>query len=94
MLEPRPPPCASNWTNCASSRCWQTVPRQSIGTDLPLAGVVDRLSGPLRRRAWLDRIEINGSEIRIMGLTGNATELIAHLGAPARLAKRHRGQRP
>lgn len=54
--------------------------RQSIRTDLPLASVVDVLSVALPGDAWLDRIEINGGEIRITGLTSNATELLAHLG--------------
>ena len=53
--------------------------RQSIAADLPLASVVEGLSAALPADTWLDRIEINGSEIRITGLTSNATELIAHL---------------
>lgn len=54
--------------------------QQNLGKDLPLASVVDALSQALPDDTWLDRIEINGSEIRISGLTGNATELVADLG--------------
>lgn len=53
---------------------------QSVSAEPPLASLVDRLSEALPDDASLDRIEISGNEIRIMGLTGNATELIAHLG--------------
>lgn len=53
--------------------------RKSVATDLPLASVVEGLSTALPADTWLDRIEINGDEIRITGLTSNATELIAHL---------------
>lgn len=59
---------------------------QSIRTDLPLASVVDVLSAALPGDAWLDRIEINGREIRITGLTSNATELLAHLGRQSSLS--------
>jgi len=54
--------------------------QQNLGKDLPLASVIDALSQALPDDTWLDRIEVNGSEIRISGLTGNATELAAHLG--------------
>lgn len=54
--------------------------RKNVSTDLPLASVVDGLSAALPGDTWLDRIEINGSEIRITGLTSNAPELIAQLG--------------
>ena len=54
--------------------------RKNIRTDLPLASVVEDLSAALPGDTWLDRIEVNGNEIRITGLTSNATELIAHLG--------------
>lgn len=54
--------------------------RKGIRTDLPLASVVEDLSAALPGDTWLDRIEVNGNEIRITGLTSNATELIAHLG--------------
>lgn len=54
--------------------------RKNASTDLPLASVIDVLSGAIPADTWLDRIEVNGNEVRITGLTANATELIAHLG--------------
>ena len=53
--------------------------RKSIAADVPLASVVEGLSAGLPGDTWLDRIEVNGHEVRITGLTSNATELIAHL---------------
>lgn len=53
--------------------------RKNISVDMPLASVIESLSAALPGDSWLDRIEINGSEIRITGLTSNATELIAHI---------------
>lgn len=60
--------------------------RKNVSADLPLASVVDGLSAALPGDTWLDRIEINGSEIRITGLTSNAPELIAQLGRHPALA--------
>lgn len=54
--------------------------RKNARTDLPLASVIDVLSGAIPADTWLDRIEVNGNEVRITGLTANATELIAQLG--------------
>lgn len=54
--------------------------RRNVGADMPLASVVDALSEALPGDTWLDRMEITGNEIRISGLTSNATELLAHLG--------------
>ncbi|MGP1691120.1 MAG: PilN domain-containing protein [Giesbergeria sp.] len=59
---------------------------KSIGTDLPLASLIERLSAALPDEAWLDRIEVNGREIRITGLTGNANELLGQLGRQPGLA--------
>lgn len=53
--------------------------RKNIAADVPLASVVEGLSAGLPADTWLDRIEVNGHEVRITGLTANATELIAHL---------------
>lgn len=60
---------------------------KSVGSDLPLATVLERLSTALPDDAWLDRIEINGSEIRISGMTGNANELLAQVGRQPGLAE-------
>lgn len=54
--------------------------RKNASTDLPLASVIDALSAAIPADTWLDRIEINGSEIRITGLAANATELVGQLG--------------
>lgn len=59
---------------------------KSISDDVPLASLVDRLSVALPDDAWLDRIEVNGRDIRVMGLTGNANELLAQLGRQPDLA--------
>ncbi|AVO40729.1 MAG: PilN domain-containing protein [Simplicispira suum] len=59
---------------------------KSINAELPLASFIDRLSAALPDEAWLDRIEVNGREIRVMGLTGNANELLAQLGRQPGLA--------
>lgn len=59
---------------------------KNINDDLPLASLVDRLSAALPDEAWLDRIEVNGRDIRITGLTGNANELLAQLGRQPGLA--------
>jgi general secretion pathway protein L len=61
--------------------------RKNINIDMPLASAIEGLSVALPGDSWLDRIEINGSEIRISGLTSNATELIAHLGRQPGLAE-------
>ena len=60
--------------------------RKNASTDLPLASVIDTLSAAIPADTWLDRIEVNGNEIRITGLTANATELIAQLGRQSSLA--------
>ena len=86
MIEPKAAPSRQQLDELRQQSLLAEELRQSIGTDLPLASVVDRLSEALPDDAWLDRIEVNGNEIRIMGLTGNATELIAHLGRQPSLA--------
>lgn len=60
--------------------------RKNIDTDMPLASVVNGLSSAVPVDTWLERIEVNGREIRITGLTSNATELIAHLARQPNLA--------
>lgn len=60
--------------------------RKNIAADVPLASVVEGLSAGLPGDTWLDRIEINGHEVRITGLTANATELIAHLSKQSTFA--------
>lgn len=60
--------------------------RQGLQQSLPLASVVDALSQALPDDTWLDRIDVNGNEIRISGLTGNAAELAALLGRQPQFA--------
>lgn len=60
--------------------------RKNAATDLPLASVIDVLAAALPDDTWLDRLEVNGTEIRISGLTGNAAELVGQLGRQSRLA--------
>lgn len=60
--------------------------RKNVSTDLPLASVIDTLSAVLPGDTWLDRVEVNGPEIRITGLTSNASELITQLGRHPALA--------
>ena len=68
----------------------QTVMAQDLragaSTALPLASVVEQLSEVLPDDTWLDRIEINGGDIRITGYTANAVDLIARLGRQAMFA--------
>ena len=59
---------------------------KSISADPPLASLVERLSAALPDDAWLDRIEVNGGEVRVSGLTANANELLAQLGRQPGLA--------
>lgn len=59
---------------------------KSVDVDLPLASLVEQLSAALPDDAWLDRIEVNGREVRMTGLTGNANELLAQLGRQPGLA--------
>lgn len=51
----------------------------SMVLDLPLASAVEVLSQALPDDTWLDRIDINGREIKISGMTANSTDLLALL---------------
>ena len=46
---------------------------------LPVASVLDRLAEALPADAWLDRLEASDRQVRFMGLTPNATELMTRL---------------
>ena len=54
--------------------------KRSMDTAVPSAVVVEALSGALPDDTWLDRIDINESEIRIGGVAANANDLITYLG--------------
>ena len=60
--------------------------RKNVNSDIPLASVIEALSVAIPSDTWLDRIEVNGSEIRITGLTANATELTAQIARSPGLA--------
>lgn len=53
--------------------------QQGMQASVPLAQVMEQLSAHLPDDTWLDRIDVNGSEIRIAGVTGDAGALIATL---------------
>lgn len=85
-LEPQAAPLRQQLDELRSQALVGDELAKSISADLPLASLVERLSAALPDDAWLDRMEANGREIRITGLTGNANELLAHLGRQASLA--------
>ncbi|WP_241777078.1 PilN domain-containing protein [Acidovorax sp. Root275] len=80
MLEPKAAPLRQKMDELRRQAELADELRKNISTDLPLASVIDALSAAIPADTWLDRIEVNGSEIKITGLTANATELIGHLG--------------
>ncbi|AOG23791.1 fimbrial assembly family protein [Acidovorax sp. RAC01] len=80
MLAPQAAPLRQNMDELRRQAGIAEDLRKNIAMDLPLASVVEALSEALPVDTWLDRIEISGTEIRISGLTSNATDLIAHLG--------------
>lgn len=53
--------------------------RVQLEGNLPLASLVEALAQALPDDTSLDRIDVNGREVRITGLTGNTTDLIALL---------------
>lgn len=55
-------------------------------TRLPLASVVELLSAAVPDAAWLERIEVNGLSIRLVGVADNAGEIMAQLARQPRLA--------
>ena len=80
MLEPKAAPLRQQMDELRRQAELADELRKNISTDLPLASVIDALSAAIPADTWLDRIEVNGSEVKITGLTANATELIGHLG--------------
>lgn len=61
--------------------------RDDARTALPLASALDQLALALPDDSWLDRLEISGDQIRIAGLTGNSTDLVANLARQPRLVE-------
>lgn len=86
MLEPKAGPLRQKMDELRHQAELAEELRKSVNADLPLASVIEALSTAIPSDAWLDRIEVNGSEIRVTGLTGNASELIGHLGRQPGLA--------
>lgn len=79
-LEPKAAPLRQKMDDLRQQAQLAEELRKNASTDLPLASVIEALSVAVPADTWLDRVEINGSEIRITGLTANATELIGQLG--------------
>ncbi len=53
--------------------------RSQLEGDLPLASLIEALTQAVPDDTWLDRIDVNGRDVRITGLTGNTTDLIAQV---------------
>lgn len=86
VLEPQAAPLRQQLDELRSQAQVGDELAKGVGSDVPLASFIERLSAALPDDAWLDRIEVNGREIRITGLTGNANELLAQLGRQPGLA--------
>jgi len=85
-LEPQAAPLRQKMDDLRQKAQLAEELRKNASTDVPLASVLDALSVAIPADTWLDRIEVNGSEIRITGLTANATELIGQIGRQPSLA--------
>lgn len=78
-LEPKAAPLRQKMDELRGQAAMAEELRKSASTDMPLASVIDGLSAAIPADTWLDRIEVSGLEIKITGLTANATDLIGHL---------------
>lgn len=58
-------------------------------TNIPLASVVDQLAAALPDDTWLNRLEVASGQIRLNGLTSNATGLISRLSRDSAFADVH-----
>ena len=63
--------------------------RDQAADSAPLASVVDALAAALPDDTWLNRLEVSNRQIRLTGLTGNATDLISKLGRNENFAGVH-----
>lgn len=86
VLEPQAAPLRQKMDDLRQQAQLAEELRKNASTDVPLASVIEALSAAIPSETWLDRVEINGSEIRITGLTANATELVGQLGRQPGLA--------
>ena len=50
---------------------------EALGKATPYTEVLNDLSSVLPNDSWLDRLELNGDEVRMIGVTTNATDLVA-----------------
>lgn len=78
-LEPQAAPLRQQLDALRSDASVMDALDKDIRSAVPLAAVVEQLAAQLPDGTWLDRLDVNGREIRIMGLTGNAGDLMAHL---------------
>ena len=85
-LEPKASPLRRQLETLRSQAAVSTELRRGAETSVPSASVVEALSAALPDDSWLDRIDINGDEIRISGMTPNANALIAIIARNASLA--------
>lgn len=85
-LEPKASPLRQQLDALRRQTAVSTELRRNIEAVVPSASVVEALSAALPDDSWLDRIDINGDEIRITGMTPNANALIALIGRNAALA--------
>ncbi|MFT3813727.1 MAG: PilN domain-containing protein [Acidovorax sp.] len=88
-LEPQAAPLRPQLEELRQQATMAADLRKSMADAVPLARVIDELSAALPDDTWLDRIEVNGGDIRITGLTGNAADLIASLGRQPAFADVH-----
>ena len=85
-LEPQAAPLRQKMDELRRQALLAEELRKNASADVPLASVIDALSVAIPADTWLDRIEVNGSEIRITGLTANATELTSSIARAPGLA--------
>lgn len=85
-LEPKASPLRRQLEALRRQTTVSTELRRSVEAVVPAASVVEALTAALPDDSWLDRMDINGDEIRISGMTPNANALIALIGRNAALA--------
>jgi general secretion pathway protein L len=78
-LEPQAAPIRQNLDTLRNSAQVLEEVRTGIGTAIPVAHLLDILASSLPDDTVLERLDVNGAEIRIAGLTANATDLLSHL---------------
>lgn len=79
-LEPRSAPVRQQLETLRGHTALLSELRRNVEATLPNAIVIEALSATLPDDTWLDRLDINGTEVRIGGMTTNANDLISVLG--------------